>query len=209
MGLFTRSEYHESSVHEAMKDAFYHVKKDVFHIFDWLNYFHQKHQHHDQKLNYHDQKLDQIERQLQRLAQEQRQISYAPSHEEVRTLVDQYNLNNPSIIRIQETISSINRRLDLIEQQRHQEPRTSLKERLVRKITKNSKDYIKTVILSLIRKYEQISAPQLKEIVVEEQGLCSKSSFYRMLTELEQENEISGINQGKEKLYLARTSIMK
>ena len=87
--------------------------------------------------------------------------------------------------------------------------KTAIKEKIIKKITKNSKNYIKSVIYSLIKKYGRISAPQLKEIVVEEQGLCSKSSFYRLLSELESDNEVGIIRQGKEKLYLYKTAIVK
>ena len=74
---------------------------------------------------------------------------------------------------------------------------------------KNSKDYVKTVIISLIKKYNRISAPQLKEILVEEQALCSKSSFYRLLVELEQEEEIGALQTGKEKAYFAKAQVIK
>ena len=49
-----------------------------------------------------------------------------------------------------------------------------------------------------------MSALQLKEMVVEEQGLCSKSSFYRILEEIESLDEIVTIKKGKEKHYMAK-----
>ena len=77
-----------------------------------------------------------------------------------------------------------------------------LKEKIIKKVTKNSKEYIKQIIMDLIRKYRKISGLQLREIVVEEQGLCSKSSFYRLLAEVEQELEdLSVVEVGKEKVY--------
>ena len=57
---------------------------------------------------------------------------------------------------------------------------------------------------STIQKYESISSLKLREIVVEEQGLCSKSSFYRLLTELEDSGEVDVARQGTEKLYLSK-----
>jgi hypothetical protein len=98
--------------------------------------------------------------------------------------------------------------MDSIELQKP-EKKEGIRERLVRKIAKNSKDYVKSVIYSLIKKYNQISAPQLKEIVVEEQGLCSKSSFYRLLGEMEEENEVESLQKGKEKIYLFKSSIVQ
>ena len=41
-------------------------------------------------------------------------------------------------------------------------------------------------------------------MVVEEQGLCSKSSFYRLLDEIEEEPEIGVMKKGKEKHYIAK-----
>lgn len=82
--------------------------------------------------------------------------------------------------------------------------RANLREKLLKKITKNSKDYLKNMLVSMIHKYEKISAHQLREMVVEEQGLCSKSSFYRILEELEELSDISTVWQGKEKTYLVK-----
>ena len=82
--------------------------------------------------------------------------------------------------------------------------RANLREKLLKKITKNSKDYLKNMLISMIHKYEKISAHQLREMVVEEQGLCSKSSFYRILEELEELSDISTVWEGKEKTYLVK-----
>ena len=46
------------------------------------------------------------------------------------------------------------------------------------------------------------SPDQLKEMVVEEQGLCSKSSFYRVLDEIELEKGITSSREGKHKIYV-------
>ena len=45
-------------------------------------------------------------------------------------------------------------------------------------------------------------------MVVDEQKICSKSSFYRILEEIESEfeHEISTIKKGKEKHYLGKIS---
>ncbi len=81
---------------------------------------------------------------------------------------------------------------------------STFKERLVQKITKNSKAYVKSVVLSMIKKYGKIAALQLKEMIVDEQGLCSRSSFYRILSEVEKEPEIGVLQEGKEKTYVFR-----
>jgi len=79
-----------------------------------------------------------------------------------------------------------------------------MKEKIVKRLTRNSKEYVKSVIISYIRKYERISALQLKDIIVEEQNLCSKSSFYRLLEEVEGIDELGVIKQGKEKHYVSK-----
>lgn len=80
----------------------------------------------------------------------------------------------------------------------------SLKEKIVKRVTRNSKEYLKGVIVSYIRKYEQVTALQLKEMVVDDQQLCSKSSFYRLMEEIEDEQEIGVVREGKEKHYFLK-----
>jgi archaellum component FlaC len=79
--------------------------------------------------------------------------------------------------------------------------RSSLKEKIFKKVTRHSKDYVKSMLISLIKKYDKISGLNLREIVVEEQGIVSKSSFYRLLTEIEEEEGIHVLHEGKEKHY--------
>ena len=85
-------------------------------------------------------------------------------------------------------------------------PVSRFKEKVLKKLTKNSKEYIKGLILSMIHKYSKISGQQLREIIVDEQGLCSKSSFYRLLEELEQEENLNVLVDGKSKIYLEKTT---
>jgi len=80
--------------------------------------------------------------------------------------------------------------------------KTSMREKIMKRLTKNSKDYLKGMLIGYIKKYGSITATQLKDMMVEEQGLCSKSSFYRMLEEVELEENIGVMRQGKEKHYL-------
>ena len=98
-------------------------------------------------------------------------------------------------------IDELNKRLEKLETKK-----ATIKEKIIKRITKNSKDYIKSIIISYIKKYSRITALQLKEMIVEEQGLCSKSSFYRLLDELEEEPDIGVIKKGKEKHYIAKIS---
>jgi Na+/phosphate symporter len=204
------------NLHAAIGTAFEYVKKDTSHLFSWVNYFHQKHQEHDQKFNSinqkhqeHENKFEQLQRQnkeqQERLAKVEQQIQLMPkSHQEIKQVIDYYYSYEHIIQRINE----ISSRLSELERKKLEKNITG-REKLVQKIAKNSKDYVKAVIVSLINKYSRISGAQLKEIVVNEQGLCSKSSFYRLLEEIEQEGSAELIQSGKEKEYLSKTPVIK
>ena len=96
-------------------------------------------------------------------------------------------------------LESIRQKLANLEQKKH-----TLKEKILKRITKNSKEYVKSIIKSYIRKYENVAALGLKEMVVDDQGLCSKSSFYRLMEEIEEEQEIGVVKEGKEKHYFMK-----
>ena len=199
-----------NQINEALKKSFSNVKKDTSNIFQWLNHFYRK-------------SLEQ-EQMLKRL---QMEISYMPrTREDIRKIIDDYysfetlmarmrDLNEkvdelsrrqvrpeshaPIQKEIHPDISYIEKRLEKLEQKKH-----SMKEKLIKRLARNSKDYVKSVIFSYIKKYERISALQLKEIVVDEQNFCSKSSFYRLLEEIEEMEEIGVVKHGKEKHYIAK-----
>ena len=95
-------------------------------------------------------------------------------------------------------ITELRSRLAQLESTSRQTP---MRDKLIKKVTKKSKDYVKNLVLSYIRKYERVSGLRLREMVVEEQGLASKSSFYRILEEIELLEEVEVIRQGKEKHF--------
>lgn len=100
---------------------------------------------------------------------------------------------------------SVEKRIDQIQEKlKNIIVKKTPKEKLIQKVSKSSHDYIKAVVISYIKKYEKISALQLREMVVEEQNITSKSTFYRILEEIEQVSDISTIWEGKEKIYLAK-----
>lgn len=199
-------------MNDVLKKSFANVKKDTTNIFQWLNYFYRKN-------------LEQ-ERMLKQL---QLELSYMPrTREDIRRIIDEYYSFESIMAKIKElnekvdelarrhvqvekyvpqplhkepypNISSIEKRLEKLEQKKF-----SMKEKIIKRLTRNSKDYVKSVILSYIKKYEKISALQLKEIVVDEQNFCSKSSFYRLLEEIEELDDIGVIKQGKEKHYISK-----
>jgi hypothetical protein len=78
---------------------------------------------------------------------------------------------------------------------------SQLQQKLLKRIAKHPKPVVKSAILTLVQKYGRIQGTELREMVVEEQQLCSKSSFYRLLEELEKEGAIDVLGDGKEKTY--------
>ena len=200
-------------INELLKRSFANVKKDTTNIFQWLNYFHKKNLEQEHMIK-----------------QLQLELSYMPkTREEIRHIIDsdysfesitakirELNEKIDELSKRQSThaekhlpqqilgkdlqiIADIEKRLEKLE-----ERKMSIKEKILKKLTRNSKEYVKSVMLSYIRKYERISALQLKEMIVDEQNLCSKSSFYRLLEELEQLDDIGVFKQGKEKHYITK-----
>ncbi len=199
-------------INDVVKRSFSNVKKDTSNIFQWLNFFYKKSMEQDQLLK-----------------QLQLELSYMPkTREEIRRIVDDYYSFEGIMAKIRELdykvdelakisqqkpvqlqalapkelqtdIYDIGKRLERLEQKK-----SSIKEKIIKRITRNSKEYIKSVIVSYIRKYEKISALQLKEMVVDEQNFCSKSSFYRLLEEIEESDDIGVVKHGKEKQYLSK-----
>ncbi len=200
-----------NQINEALKKSFANVKRDTTNIFQWLNYFYRKSMEQEQLLK-----------------KMQMELSYMPkTREDVRRIIDDYyafetmmakirdldekidELSRRQVMQVErhtpiqrEThsdISYIEKRLEKLEQKK-----LSMKEKIMKRLTRNSKEYVKGVIISYIKKYERISALQLKEIVVDEQNFCSKSSFYRLLEEIEESEDVGVVKHGKEKHYIAK-----
>lgn len=202
-----------NQTNEVLKRSFANVKRDTTNIFQWLNYFYRKNNEQEQMIK----KL-------------QLEFSYIPKmKEEIIRIIDDYYSFGVIVGKIKELnekvtelerkqqvqseklvghsipiespidIRNIEKRLERLEQKR-----LSIKEKMIKRLTRNSKEYIKSVIISYIKKYEKISALQLKEIIVDEQNFCSKSSLYRMLEEIEELDDIGVIKQGKEKHYISK-----
>ena len=210
-------------INDALRKSFTNVKKDTVGIFQWLNYFYKKSLEQEHAINqlrmelsymprtreeirhivdgYYsfeaiiakvrdmDNKIDELASAyaVQSRAQEQA-VKIVPSSSQIEAPKE-----------LQEGLLRIEKRLEMLEHKK-----SSIKEKIIKRLTKNSKDYVKSVILSYIRKYERISALQLKEMVVDEQNFCSKSSFYRLLEEIEELDDIGVIKHGKEKEYLSK-----
>lgn len=207
----------EGVVHQRKLDklvfGYHYLIDQVKNTTGWIHYFSQKHKEHDERLemlelhlnnnpnNSHfiDSLSNKHKDQERRIERIETHLTYMPklSHEDVEKIVIK---NKPDYERLIERIKDINLRLAQLEQKNY-EPKANLKAKIIQKVSKNSKDYIKDIIRSLIEKYRRISALQIKEIVVDEQKICSKSSFYRILAEVENESHIGCSHVGKEKFY--------
>ena len=212
MAWFTKKNYATKedvySIHSSLSNSFNNVKNHTSNIFEWLNYFFHKSQEQENLIIHQNIILEDINQKLS---------NPILSKQEIRNLVDEHYIIQDLINRIKnfdnqienimnshqpmhDKISQLHSRVDKIESP--QSP--TFKEKLIKKITRNSKSYVKNLIFSTIQKYESISSLKLREIIVEEQGLCSKSSFYRMLTELEESEDIDMARQGTEKIYISK-----
>ena len=215
-----------NQMNDILKKSFANVKKDTANIFQWINYFYRKNREQEQlikglqlELSYMPKtredirhiiddyysfetimaRIREVNERVDELAR--RQIAIAERHIQMPQPQIQQQVQKEIPREIEAGISSIEKRLERLEQKK-----MSIKEKIMKKLTKNSKEYVKSVILSYIKKYEKISALQLKEMVVDEQNFCSKSSFYRLLEEIEQLGDIGMIKSGKEKHYILEIS---
>lgn len=203
-------------INELLKLSFANVKRDTTNIFKWLDYLYRKNLQQEQLIRQMQMELSYMPKTREEI---RKIIDDFYSFESILSKISQLNVKIDELAKMRERdsrqlqphqtieikkepreveigIADIEKRLERLEQKR-----TSFKEKLVRKITRNSKDYVKSVILSYIKKYERVSALQLKEIVVDEQNFCSKSSFYRLLEEIEQLEGIGVVKERKEKHY--------
>ena len=193
-------------------DSFNKVKQDNAAIYQWLNFFYDESNKQKALVRHQNETIHDMKKELESLE------SAPKSREEVKAIIDSYYDYDELL----EKTRQISEKLDHIEARKAAQsqekrvivremapaarPISALREKMIKKITRNSKDYIKSMIISLIRKYNRISAMALREIVVDEQGLCSKSSFYRLLEEIEQEADVTAISSGREKVYVSELS---
>ncbi len=205
-----------SNLKNVLQNSFTNVKNDTSSIFHWVNYLQQYNELLQKRADETEKKLNEV---LHRLD------TIPTSPEQLRSLIDQYYSHSHTSERIDaigskieswhklhsekqseifQKLEHLTHRVDRMESERISS-RASFKERIIRKIQKSSKDYVKNLMLNLVHKYDKISGLKLREIVVEEQGLCSKSSFYRILEEIESsQDDLSVLQQGKEKIFISK-----
>ena len=218
------SEKRLRQLNDTLKKSFANVKNDTTNIFQWLNLFYKRNIEQEQtikkmqvELSYMPKTREDIRKiiddyySFEGMAAKIREIGWKVDELSRKQMLhdehQKFQALQPKVIQkevpeeLEIDLSHIEKRLEKLE-----EKKLSMKEKIVKRLTRNSKEYVKSVILSYIRKYERISALQLKEIVVDEQRFCSKSSFYRLLDELEELDEVGVIKQGKEKHYIHKTA---
>jgi len=213
---FFKTSQRLTEMDKQVSSSFAKVKEDTDALHQWVNYLH----HQNQQL------VDE-NAVLRRLVDEQKmalnEVKVTVQHmpktpAEIKHIVDSHYSFEP----IMRRIKHIEQKLELLEMRREPrpqvrpllperpsvsiKPQTALKEKMMRKIARNSKDYIKNLILSLVHKYGKTQALQLREMVVDEQGLCSRSSFYRILEEMESDGTLDLISKGKHAVYVASHS---
>ncbi len=192
--FFKKSKSDSEKLNALINTSFYKVRQDTELVFQWLEYLQTENQKKDEAIS-----------------QLKKQLSLMPSSkEDIKGIIDSYFSYEFLLDRIKKLESKIydfelkkpSSSVRLVSEVK--KPSSSVKEKMVRKIVKNSKNYVKGVILSFIEKQGKLSGSDLKDMVVDEQGLCSKSSFYRLLDELEKDGNIGSIQAGKNKLYMAK-----
>jgi hypothetical protein len=200
--IHSQKEKRVSQMNNLLMRSFANVKNDTQKLFQWVNFLHQKNLEQGNEIK-----------------QLKLELSYMPKKpDDIRKIIDTYY----SFDNIQERIKMLNDKIDSIQsepsytstaspqmgeiearlQQLEEAKQATIREKVVKRVTRNSKEYVKQLVLSYIRKYTQIGALQLKDMVVHDQGLCSKSSFYRILDEIEALDDIGIIKKGKQKYYL-------
>ena len=213
-------------MNELLKKSFANVKRDTANIFQWINYFYRKNIEQEQiikslklELSYMPKTREDIRqiidgyysfetimarmRDLNEKVGElaRMQTASAERHVQVSQQRTQQPVQKGIPREIEIGVSSIEKRLERLEQKK-----MLIKEKIMKKLTRNSKEYVKSILISYIKKYQKISALQLKEIIVDEQNFCSKSSFYRLLEEIEQLEDIGVMKSGKEKHYISKVA---
>ncbi len=191
-----------------LRDSFERIRHENENLYAWVRYLNEQSESQQEDMLKKSAEITHNQRHIQDLKQELNQVP--KSREDIKKMVDEVCSFEPVLDRIRK----VEHRIDQLEFRKissqkspqilsRQRSNSALKERVLKRIARNSKDYIKSAITGIIRKYNKISAMQLREMIVDEQGLCSKSSFYRILEELEAERIMNLVSRGKEKLYIS------
>jgi hypothetical protein len=202
----------ENRISMVLKASFDHVRQNFDNVFGWVNYLNQKQSDQGNTLDFMGKRIENIELYLAQIPNLNAQIrnimdlhyNYESISKRINSIEEKmHHLRDYSQNIPQEQILEIKNKIETIEK-RKEDIKSNLKEKMLKNIARNSKEYIKSALLSIIRKYERASAFKLKEIIVEEQALCSKSTFYRILEEIEKRDDVEVVWEGKEKVFFLK-----
>ena len=76
---------------------------------------------------------------------------------------------------------------------------SKLKEEFVKKFERKRKDLIKQKIVELANN-QQMTIPEIKDIIVDKECYCSKATFYRYIERLQNSKEIGFIEINERKI---------
>ena len=155
-GIIVRSKIEKriSQMNNLLLRSFTNVKNDTQKLFQWMNYMHQKSQEQENQIK-----------------QLQLELSYIPKKpEDIRKIIDTYY----SFDNITERIKMVNERIDNISKGRsephipvthpemheieqrltelEEQKKATIREKVVKRVTRNSKEYVKQLMLTYIRK---------------------------------------------------------
>lgn len=116
--------------------------------------------------------------------------------------------NNPELIKnfeikigeLKNDLDELKKKQKILELKEKLKAKSELEKKIFKRIRRVSKEYIKSVIKSIVAREKNLTLPQLKERIVDEQRLCSKSNFYRLISELEKESELGVLITKKSKI---------
>ena len=214
MGLFRRKKDRElAKLSDAVAVSFDRVREDTRSISSWLHYFWQFCHHHQHRQSKVERTVDELAERFPDEAQFRREIAKIVAHE----IAEERRTRHGHVEELKAKLKALEAQLAAVHAERPripalparephapvgrvEQPRLQVKMR--RALTKGSKHYLKSVLVNLVSKWGRMSAVQLRDMVVDEQGLCSKSTFYRLLDELETEGALVMASKGREKIYL-------
>lgn len=206
------------AMHTLLQQSFSKVKNDIHSVMQWVQYLNQKLLEQQQLVYQQQQTIKELSEYLslsvkspeeinkiiesnypyERLLNSITALNY--KIQDLETKFGSLQSQKPAQLQpsqqLEQNLNEVIKRLEKLEGKK-----LSIKEKIMKRLTKNSKAYVMGAILGYIKKYESISATKLKEIVVDEQAFCSKSSFYRILEDIEVLDEIGAVKKGKEKQY--------
>jgi len=215
MWPFKKKEFEEFNSY--LQNSFDRVKQDTQNISQWISHLHQKTQEQENLIQHSHQKIQQQEQHISQLHQNQFQNSpqqyYQHLHQRIEQLsqkvdriLDSHNQHNQKLDHHSQKLDHFHQKITELGTQRTK-PKHSFKEKIVQTFSRHSKNYLKNLIFNYLAQHQKISALQLKDIIVDQQGLASKSTFYRILTEIEQSNQVTVIKDGKQKIFLLKTTL--